>query len=199
MAWQPHFLFGTPNCSYLSNQQSQTGLNHIGLVSLTDIVRYAVRMLTQNILGSTGYLREMRNPARLGGSLFCPGARAHSAHALFLPSLWLNSSFRGKFDYYSQRKFALFVLIPLFSPLLCPPPFIASGLADYDTDTAGPGHFHSTLNYSMLPGCGLEGGSTLVNSARKYNSGNIVPCASKFQMLQFETLTVTPTLTVHFP
>lgn len=145
MAWQPHFLFGTPNCSFLSNQQSQTGLNHIGLVSLTDIVRYAVRMLTQNILGSTGYLRERRNPARLGGSLFCPGARAHSAHALFLPSLWLNSSFRGKFDYYSQRKFALFVLIPLFSPLLCPPPFIASGLADYDTDTAGPGHLHSTL------------------------------------------------------
>ncbi|CAK39393.1 uncharacterized protein BO96DRAFT_324003 [Aspergillus niger CBS 101883] len=111
----------------------------------SDIVRYAVRMLTQNILGSTGYLRERRNPARLGGSLFCPGARAHSAHALFLPSLWLNSSFRGKFDYYSQRKFALFVLIPLFSPLLCPPPFIASGLADYDTDTAGPGHLHSTL------------------------------------------------------
>lgn len=140
--------------------------------------------------------------ARLGGSRFCPGARAHSAHALFLLSLWLNSSFRRKLDYYSPKNIATFffccLIICLF-PFSLPSPFIASGLAEYDTGTAGPGHFHSTLDYSMLPGCGLEGGSTLVNSARKYNSGNIVPCASKFQMPQFETLTVTPMLTVHFP
>ncbi|PYH69953.1 uncharacterized protein BO88DRAFT_271071 [Aspergillus vadensis CBS 113365] len=108
--------------------------------------------------------------------------------------------FVGNWIIISQRILLIFLLLANFLfPFSLPSPFIASGLAEYDTDTAGPGHFHFTLDYSMLPGCGLGGGSTLVNSARKYNSGNIVPCAWKFQMPQFETLTVTPMLTVPFP
>lgn len=145
MAWQPHFLFGTPNCSYLSNQQSQTGLNHIGLVSLTDIVRYAVRMLTQNILGSTGYLRERRNPARLGGSRFARERAPTPPMPFSFPLYGLIPPFEGNSIIIPKENSPFLCLFPSF-PLCFPlPPFIASGLADYDTDTAGTGHLHSTL------------------------------------------------------